>query len=133
MRSFAKLGSIAAVATIGAVALVGCSSGGSAASAPKCAGTWTIAGMESDGQTVTEEDLKELADQGLDMAESFSLQLADDGKATMTVFDTPAEGEWAVDGDKCAITIQGQTVSSPIVDDKLVLEQDGSTVTFKRN
>ncbi len=133
MRSIAKISASVAAVSIGAVALVGCSSGGSAASGPACEGNWIIASMEAEGETVTAEQMEEMKELGMDLTEMFTLSLEKDGKAVMNAAGTTGEGTWEGKGSDCAITIEGETITAPLEDDQLVLSIDGSTINFKRS
>lgn len=133
MRSIAKLG-LAAVTTasLSAVLLAGCGSGGSAAG-PDCADNWTLSSMSNGSQSYGGNELDQMKDLGLDVNKLFALELAKDGKATMTVMDQTGKGTWVAKDGKCAITIEGSTIIAPITNGELVLDVDGATMSFKRS
>lgn len=132
MRFIAKVGSTLAAVSLGAVALVGCSSGSGGASGPACEGNWTLASMSSEGETITEEDIQEMAESGMDLSGAFTLELASDGTAVLSAFDTPSEGTWEAKDGKCEISIDNETIAAPIENDQLILSVDGSSINFKR-
>ncbi|WRS29540.1 hypothetical protein U6G28_08415 [Actinomycetaceae bacterium MB13-C1-2] len=132
MRSIAKLTATLAAVSLGSVALVGCSSGDGGTAGPDCEGSWTLAAMESDGEKITENDIEDMKQSGVDLSAAFTLDLTSDGKAMLSVFDAPSEGTWAVKDGNCEITIEGEAISAPIEDGKLILAVDGSSISFKR-
>lgn len=132
MRSTAKLTVALAAVSLGSVALVGCSSGNGGNAGPECEGSWTLAAMEADGEQITESDIEDMKQSGVDLSEAFTLNLTDDGKAVLSVFDQPSEGTWVTKDGNCEITIEGEAISAPIEDGQLVLAVDGSSISFKR-
>ncbi len=131
MKRLKKIGALAAALTLGVAGLAGCSGGGKAAGT-ECIGKWVIESMESEGEVVTAEDLEEMSDLGFDMTEAFAIDMHEDGTAELIVFDEGTSGTWEGTGSACDITVEGETLSVPIVDGRLVMDEDGTKIVFKR-
>ena len=131
MKALNKIAAVAAAAVLGTIGLVGCSDSGSK-KASDCAGSWVVDSMESGEESLTSEQLEELAEAGMDVAGTFALDMEADGTARISIEGEEASGTWEATDGGCAITIDGTTNVAPLKDGKLTLGDDEVTVVFKR-
>ena len=115
--------------------LVGCGGSGnggsqaaSSADPTPFVGTWELYEMESDGEVTSNEDVATLKDF---LGISVYADIAEDGTLELDVFGEILTGTWEATGDGVAsATLEGQDITLSIVDDKLVIDQSGSSMTF---
>ena len=115
------------------LALVGCGkgSGSSAKADPKASfvGSWEIVSMVNNGEETATEDLEQLKDLGL----SVYLDLNEAGTFSLDVLGSPMTGTWEATGEnKGTITMSGSEAPLAIENGLLTLEQDGSSMSFKK-
>ena len=107
-------------------ALTACSGGGGgAASKPSPVGTYTLSGMEEDGEATSQEDLDLLASLGL----TVTLDIKEDGTGSINLFGEEMEFTWdedniIVDGEKQAYTFDGTTFT---------MENEGTKMSFTKD
>ncbi len=104
--------------------LVACSSGGGGGK-PSPVGSYTLSGMEENGEAKSQEDLDLLASMGL----TLTMEVREDKTGMMDLFGEQLEFEWddesiIVDGVKQPYTFDGTT---------LTMENDGTKMTFTLN
>ena len=126
-----KKGIVALLACVFALAmsmaLVGCGS----SSDPKAAwvGTWDLYEMEENGQVTGSDDLEMLKALGLDV----HLDLNQDGTGALVLFGESMECSWeAKSATEASFTLDGQSIEAKIADGKLVMEENGSKLTFSK-
>lgn len=92
-------------------------------------GKWEVISISSDGEETSEKDLNLLKDLDLHVY----LVLNENGMATLDVFGDGMDGTWSVsERGKGSILLDGQEVPMVIKGGKLTLEQDRSSMTFKK-
>lgn len=92
-------------------------------------GTWEVISISSDGEETSEKDLNLLKDLDLHVY----LVLNENGMATLEVFGDGMDGTWtATEKGKGTILLDGQEVPMVIKGGKLTLEQDRSSMTFRK-
>ena len=119
----------AVVATM-AVVLAGC---GNNAQAIKDAyvGDWQITGMVENGQETTSEDLELMRSYGLDV----TLNLSEDGKATLNLFGSDMTGTWEASSTTSGkMTLNEEAVDMTLKDGKLTFSQGNAdtSLTFEK-
>ena len=123
---------IAALMMVSAMFVFGCSNGNQQQQDPKQAftGDWYIYSMSENGEETTNEDIATMKAFGLDV----TLNLSDDGKMVLDLFGETIEGTWSTDSSTHgSMSVEGQSIDMSINDDKLVMEQEGSVLTFSRD
>ncbi|MBR1830015.1 MAG: lipocalin family protein [Atopobiaceae bacterium] len=113
------------------LALIGCAKGSGSKADPKDAfvGTWEIVKMINEGEETSLEDLERLKDVGMFVY----LDLNEDGTFALDVLGSAMSGTWeATDESTGTITLSGATAPLTIDDGLLKLEQDNSSMTFKK-
>jgi len=127
-----RTGVIAAVCCAFALclALVGCGANGTSDSGEDAlVGNWNLVSMVRDGVETGEEDIKALSDLGLDV----SFEAKADGKCELVLFGEPTAGTWKATGpDEGEIEMDGSEITYSFEDDKLVVIQKDSSMTFKK-
>lgn len=114
------------------LALTGCGGGG--ATNDKDAkeafiGSWMLAGMVSDGEEATAEDIAMLDAFGI----SVGLDVNEDGTCALIMFGEPLDGTWeAKSATEAKFTIDGSPITATITDGKLQMTDDGYAMTFER-
>ena len=114
------------------LALTGCGGGG--ATNDKDAkeafiGSWKLAGMVSDGEEATAEDIAMLDAFGM----SVGLNVNEDGTCALIMFGEPLDGTWeAKSATEAKFTIDGSPITATITDGKLQMTDDGYAMTFER-
>lgn len=109
------------------LALVGCSgSGGSGAKASNLVGYWELVSGEAGGEELTEDDVKAMADFGL----NFILYLGEDGTATIDQFGAVDDATWDV--DKATMTYDGETGDLKLSGDTLSYSIGEDALKFKK-
>ncbi len=131
MKRIKKIGALAASVALGIVGLAGCS-GSSSAEGKECIGKWVIESMVADGEVATAEDLAEMAELGFDMNEMFALDLKEDGTADIIIFEEATSGTWKGAEGACDVTVEGETLTFPLEDGNLVMEEEDTKIIFKR-
>ena len=107
------------------LALTGCGGGG--ATNDKDAkeafiGSWKLAGMVSDGEEATAEDIAMLDAFGM----SVGLDVNEDGTCALIMFGEPLDGTWeAKSATEATFTIDGSPITATIADGKLKMDEDG--------
>ena len=92
-------------------------------------GKWEVISISSDGEETSEKDLNLLKDLDLHVY----LTLNENGMATLDVFGDGMDGTWsASEKGVGSILLDGQEVPMIIKGGKLTLEQDRSSMTFKK-
>ena len=114
------------------LALTGCGGGG--ATNDKDAkeafiGSWKLAGMVSDGEEATAEDIAMLDAFGM----SVGLNVNEDGTCALVMFGEPLDGTWqAKSATEATFTIDGSPITATIADGKLQMTEGGYAMTFER-
>ena len=114
------------------LALTGCGGGG--ATNDKDAkeafiGSWKLAGMVSDGEEATAEDIAMLDAFGM----SVGLNVNEDGTCALIMFGEPLDGTWeAKSATEAKFTIDGSPITATIADGKLQMTDGGYAMTFER-
>lgn len=112
------------------LALVGCGSKSPAVD-PKTdfVGTWEIIRMVENGEETSEEDLATLKTFGLNVY----LTLNEDGTGAVELFGENLDGTWtATKAGQATFTLEDQDVAMTLNDGQLTMEQEGSSLTFKK-
>jgi len=123
---------LAACAMTLCLALAGCGGGG--ATNDKDAkeafiGSWKLAGMITDGEEATAEDIAMLDAFGM----SVGLNVNEDGTCELIMFGEPLDGTWeAKSATEAKFTIDGSPITATIADGKLKMDEDGYAMTFER-
>ncbi len=123
-----KFKAVVATVAVASVALLGgCASKSDDAS---FVGDWKLVAMESENEedSVSAEDLALMEEMGL----SISLEVKEDGKASMTMFDEPMEGTWKADGKNLTFTFEGESLPGTLEGDELSFTQDDMRMVFKK-
>lgn len=127
-----RLWTTLAIACALCLALVGCGSKGSASKAdPKDAfvGSWEVTSMVNGGEETSMEDLEQLKGLGMFVY----LDLNEYGTFSLDVLGSPMTGTWeATDESTGTITLSGSSAPLTLKDGQLTLEQDASSMTFKK-
>ena len=113
------------------LALTGCGGGGTNDKDAKEAfiGSWKLAGMVSDGEEATAEDIAMLDAFGM----SVGLNVNEDGTCALIMFGEPLDGTWeAKSATEATFTIDGSPITATITDGKLQMTDDGYAMTFER-
>ena len=113
------------------LALVGCGKGSGSKTDPKEAfvGSWEIVKMINQGKETSLEDLERLKGLGMFVY----LDLNEDGTFYLDVLGSPMDGTWeATDATKGTITMSDSTAPLTLEDGLLTLEQNDSSMTFKK-
>lgn len=128
----AKKGIVALLACVFALslALVGCSSGGGAASSGPTeadmkaafAGEWELAGLLQDGkEAVSESELELMKNMGYNV----TLTLKEDGTGSLDMYGEALEGKWTVSSmTEGTFTAEDETINMKLEDGKLSLSDD---------
>ncbi|MBR3690654.1 MAG: hypothetical protein IKL97_06105 [Eggerthellaceae bacterium] len=118
-----------ALALVLSFALVGCGGGESKDYSANFAGDWKLSGMEDASGVTSEEDIAMLEAFGM----TIKLSLADDKSAKLDLAGEVMTGTWeAKSATECAVTLDGETVTATLSDDKLVMKDGESSMTFKK-
>lgn len=92
-------------------------------------GSWKLAGMVSDGEEATAEDIAMLDAFGM----SVGLNVNEDGTCALVMFGEPLDGTWqAKSATEAKFTIDGSPITATIADGKLQMTDDGYAMTFER-
>lgn len=63
----------------------------------------------------------------------FSLELKEDGKASMSMMgESMGDGEWKQDGSTVTLTFEGESAQAEYKNGKITLEMDGDKVIFEK-
>lgn len=132
MRLRSMVGSFVGAVSL-AVALVACGGAPSGpdleALATQFVGTWEMSSAEFTDQSVSEDDYELIAGMGMHV----TLDLDGSGNILLDAFGQQIEGTWEIkDESTVSVTIEGDTVDMPYVDDVLTLEYDGESMNFKK-
>lgn len=126
------VGIIAVVFSLCICAIGGCSGGsgqGDGQIESNFQGSWKLSGMSEGGQTYSQEDIK-LIEQ---MGGSCSLTLNEDKTCDFEFFGETESGTWsAKDASTCTISVSNSSTDCTLKDGQLVLEADGSSLTFTK-
>lgn len=104
-------------------------------SGSSAAGTYNLQEISASGVTMNMEDLKaSLGDAAKDL--DFAIVLGEDGKFSldMTAFDPSMslEGTWEEKDGSIELTVDGETISASLKDGVLTMEEEGTSLTFKK-
>lgn len=122
---------LAACAMTLCLALAGCGGGATNDKDAKEAfiGSWKLAGMVSDGEEATAEDIAMLDAFGM----SVGLNVNEDGTCGLILFGESLDGTWeAKSATEATFTIDGSPITATITDGKLQMNDDGYAMTFER-
>ena len=109
-----------------AMSLAACGGGGSSASV---AGSYKATQMEADGEMINIAEYEAMLGMKLD----FSLELKEDGKASMSMMgESRGDGEWKQDGSTVTLTFEGESAQAEYKNGKITLEMDGDKVIFEK-
>ncbi len=111
------------------LAVVGCSGGaggGAAAKGANMVGYWELTSGKSEGEELTEDDVKFMADLGV----SFILYLGDDGSATIDLFGAVEDLTW--DKANATMSYGGEKGTLELSGDTLTYAADSGTFIFKK-
>lgn len=85
-------------------------------------GTWYLNTMVAEGMSMNPASL------GIDM----TMTLNEDKTATMDIAGEVAEGQWAIENEKYAVTFEGDPLAFVLQDGNLVADQEGVQMVFGR-
>lgn len=111
------------------LAIVGCSGGGSGGAAAKGAnmvGYWELTSGKSEGEELTADDVKFMADLGV----KFILYLGDNGAATIDLFGAVEDLTW--DKANATMSYAGEKGTFELSGDTLTYAADSGTFIFKK-
>lgn len=114
------------------LALVGCGGGGGGEAKDPSAnfvGTWTLTGMEENGEAMSQDDLDLMASMGL----SCDLVLNEDKSGQLVIFGEGMDLVWqAKDASTVALTAEGETIECKLADGVITLEESGTKLFFAK-
>ena len=116
------------------LALVGCGGssgegGGNDAAKAAFAGSWDLVEITQNGEETSSEDIEMLSSLGLDVY----LTLNEDGTSELVLFGESMEGTWTAESETAGtIVIQGASTAMTIEGENLMLEEEDSSLTFKK-
>lgn len=85
--------------------------------------------MEADGEMINIAEYEAMLGMKLD----FSLELKEDGKASMSMMgESMGDGEWKQDGSTVTLTFEGESAQAEYKNGKITLEMDGDKVIFEK-
>ena len=85
--------------------------------------------MEVDGEMSNIAEYEAM----LGMKRDFSLELKEDGKASMSMMgESMGDGEWKQDGSTVTLTFEGESAQAEYKNGKITLEMDGDKVIFEK-
>ena len=127
-----RVGALAGALVLG-VSLVAC---GAAPSGPDiaglvegCVGSWELESAEFDEGDVDAETLEEMESYGMRV----TLDLDSDGDLLIDAFGQQQTGTWELrDADTLTLTLEGESVETPLADGRLTLAYDGETLVFTK-
>lgn len=129
-----KTASIVLAALMMVVFLVGCGGNGGNGGGEKSdvVGTWITEKVAANGTEMTLEEFKEAAGEQLGGMVEMTFTFTDDGKVNVKSSIANGDATWTEDGDKVTIDESGTKMELAKKDGKLVVEQQGSTITLKK-
>ena len=122
---------VCAFAFVFAIALVGCSGGGGDSENydKNFVGTWELSGLEEDGTSYAESDIKMLKSMGL----AVSLTMNEDKTAALDYFGEKLEGTWeAKNATTVTLKAMGDSMDIKLNNGELTVEVDGAKMMFKK-
>lgn len=131
---------VALLAAVLFASFAGCGGGGGggAKAEDNFVGVWTIHSTQIDGETMEAEALNEMFEMlGMNVEDMFKLEFKEDGNFSLAFeFGEDSEafdGTWkAKDANTVEMTAEGNTITATLSDGLLTLDQDGSTMVFKK-
>ncbi len=124
MKRTTKIMAALACACALCLAFVGCSSPDYT---KNFSGDWKLVGIDSDG--ATDNDIALLEAFGV----SVGLTLNEDGTASLSMFGESMDGTWkAKSATEAELTLDSDTITATLADEKLKMEADGNSMTFER-
>ena len=124
-----KLTAMLLVIAVMMMIVAGCSKGGS-----NVAGKYKLKSYTEGGETMSVEELSEMLEgTGMSIDEMFSLELKSDGTFSISMMgEDPVSGTYKVDGEKIAMTAEGETLNATIKGSELTMAQDGVELVFTK-
>jgi len=119
--------SILVVLILVTFALSACGGGGGGDYSKNFIGTWSLVGVESEGEVFDEEMIELMESAGM----TFGLILNEDGTGRLDVAGDETDIKWEAKDASTVMLIAGDSIEGKLADEKLTIEFEGDKLTFQ--
>ena len=119
--------SILVVLILVTFALSACGGGGGGDYSKNFIGTWSLVGVESEGEVFDEEMIELMESAGM----TFGLILNEDGTGRLDVAGDETDIKWEAKDASTVMLTSGDSIEGKLADEKLTIEVEGDKLTFQ--